>query len=58
MSPVTEDIIIDYENKSYKRHTQEFISDIPKHTKHYLISLFPFASWIHRYNLSVRMRRK
>ncbi|KAI8888750.1 sulfate permease [Backusella circina FSU 941] len=56
MSPTREAIIIDYENKSYKRHTQEFINGIPKHTKRYLINLFPFATWIHRYNLSWLIR--
>lgn len=48
-----EEIIIDYENVSYKHQTQEFITHLPHYTKDYIVSLFPIASWLHRYNLMV-----
>jgi hypothetical protein len=48
-----EEIIIDYENVSYKHQTQAFVTHLPHYTKDYIVSLFPIASWIHRYNLMV-----
>lgn len=48
-----EEIIIDYEDISHQRRTQEFFRHLPEYTKEYIISLFPIASWLHRYNLMV-----
>lgn len=48
-----EEIIIDYEDISHQRQTQEFFRHLPEYTKDYIISLFPIASWLHRYNLMV-----
>lgn len=48
-----EEIIIDYENVSHRHQTQEFMRHLPAYTKNYIITLFPIASWIHRYNLMV-----
>ncbi|KAI8979259.1 sulfate transporter family-domain-containing protein [Mycotypha africana] len=45
------EIIIDYDNVSYKDELRYFFSQLPAYTKNYLFSLFPIASWIHRYNL-------
>lgn len=52
-SAFKEEIIIDYENVSHKHQTQEFLRNLPEYTKEYIISLFPIASWLHRYNLMV-----
>lgn len=46
-----EEIIIDYENISYRHQTQEFMRHLPSYTKNYIISLFPIATWLHRYNM-------
>jgi sodium-independent sulfate anion transporter 11 len=54
LSPNKEDIIIDYENESYKHQTRELIKHLPHWAKEYAISLFPIITWIHRYNLAVR----
>ncbi|KAI8646385.1 sulfate transporter family-domain-containing protein [Parasitella parasitica] len=51
-----EEIIIDYENESYHHQTQEFMRHLPNYTKNYLISLFPIATWLHRYNLQWLVR--
>lgn len=48
-----EEIIIDYENISYRHQTQEFMRHLPSYTKNYIISLFPIATWLHRYNMMV-----
>jgi hypothetical protein len=48
-----EEIIIDYENVSYQHQTREFMKHLPTYTRDYIITLFPIASWIHRYNLMV-----
>lgn len=48
-----EEIIIDYENVSYQHQTREFMRHLPAYTKDYVISLFPIATWLHRYNLMV-----
>ncbi|KAI8987586.1 sulfate transporter family-domain-containing protein [Mycotypha africana] len=47
----TEDIIIDYEQDSYRQQTQEFLHHLPHYIQEYIISLFPIGTWIHRYNL-------
>lgn len=47
----TEEIIIDYQPDSYKKQTQEFLHELPHYIQEYIISLFPIATWIHRYNL-------
>jgi sodium-independent sulfate anion transporter 11 len=49
-----EEIIIDYENESMKYQTKQFFHHLPTYTKDYVISLFPIATWLHRYNLMVR----
>ena len=49
-----EEIIIDYENESYQHQTQQFMKHLPNYTKNYIISLFPIATWLHRYNLQVK----
>ncbi|KAI7891058.1 sulfate transporter family-domain-containing protein [Mucor mucedo] len=50
------DIIIDYEEDSYRKQTQEFFHDLPHNIQQYIINLFPIASWIHRYNLQWLLR--
>ncbi|CAO3643769.1 unnamed protein product [Mucor hiemalis] len=50
------DIIIDYEEDSYRRQTQEFMHNLPHYIQEYIISLFPITSWIHRYNLQWLIR--
>ncbi|KAG2210904.1 hypothetical protein INT47_000058 [Mucor saturninus] len=49
--PYKEEIIIDYEDISHQRQTQEFFKHLPEYTKQYFVSLFPIATWLHRYNL-------
>ncbi|KAI8076557.1 sulfate transporter family-domain-containing protein [Gilbertella persicaria] len=50
------DIIVDYEEVSYKQQTQEFIHELPHYITDYIVSLFPIATWIHRYNLQWLVR--
>jgi hypothetical protein len=50
------DIIIDYEQESYRQQTQEFFQNLPHYITDYIISLFPIATWIHRYNLQWLVR--
>ncbi|KAI8889585.1 sulfate permease [Backusella circina FSU 941] len=50
------DLVIDYEDISYQQETQEFIHKLPHYIQDYVISLFPIASWIHRYNLQWLIR--
>lgn len=50
------DIIIDYEQDSYKQQTQEFFHNLPHYITDYIIGLFPIATWIHRYNLQWLVR--
>lgn len=45
------DIIIDYEEDSYRKQTQEFFHDLPHNIQQYIVNLFPIATWIHRYNI-------
>ncbi|KAF7725043.1 hypothetical protein EC973_000450 [Apophysomyces ossiformis] len=52
----TEELIIDYENESYRKKTQDFIHDLPKYTQEYIVGLLPIATWIHRYNLQWLVR--
>lgn len=49
-----QDIIIDYEEFSYKRETQTFFQHLPKYIEEYIVSLLPIVTWIHRYNLQVQ----
>jgi sodium-independent sulfate anion transporter 11 len=49
-------LIIDYEDISYQQQTQEFLHNLPHYIQDYLISLFPIATWIHRYNLQWLIR--
>lgn len=50
------DIIIDYEQDSYRKQSQEFFHNLPHYTQEYVVSLFPIATWIHRYNLQWLIR--
>lgn len=49
-------IIIDYEDISYREQTQVFLKHLPQYIQDYFISLFPIATWIHRYNLQWLIR--
>ncbi|CAO3642348.1 unnamed protein product [Cunninghamella blakesleeana] len=51
-----QDIIIDYEDFSYKRETQTFFQHLPKYVEEYIVSLLPIVTWIHRYNLQWLIR--
>ncbi|CAO3637843.1 unnamed protein product [Cunninghamella echinulata] len=51
-----QDIIIDYEQFSYKKETQTFLHHLPKYIEEYIISLLPIVTWIHRYNLQWLIR--
>ena len=53
MSGAPEEIIVDYENISYKHEAQQFFKHLPTYTKDYIVSLFPIATWLHRYNSMV-----
>ncbi|KAL9549035.1 hypothetical protein MBANPS3_005399 [Mucor bainieri] len=50
------DIIIDYEQDSYRKQSQEFFHNLPHYIQEYIVSLFPIATWIHRYNLQWLIR--
>ncbi|KAI7872151.1 sulfate transporter family-domain-containing protein [Spinellus fusiger] len=50
------DIIIDYQEESYKNKTKDFIHHFPGYTKDYFVSLFPIITWIHRYNVQWLVR--
>ncbi|KAL7319728.1 Sulfate permease 2 [Mucor circinelloides] len=50
------DIIIDYEQDSYRKQSQEFFHNLPHYVQEYVVSLFPIATWIHRYNLQWLIR--
>ncbi|CEP15938.1 hypothetical protein [Parasitella parasitica] len=50
------DIIIDYEQDDYRKQSQEFFQNLPHYIQEYFISLFPIATWIHRYNLQWLIR--
>jgi hypothetical protein len=50
------EIVIDYEEDSYRQQTQEFFHNLPHYIQEYVISLFPIATWIHRYNLQWLIR--
>jgi sodium-independent sulfate anion transporter 11 len=51
-----EDIVIDYEAVDYRQETAEFFHNLPHYIQEYIISLFPIASWIHRYNVAWLIR--
>ncbi|KAI8372762.1 sulfate transporter family-domain-containing protein [Radiomyces spectabilis] len=46
-----DELIVDYEHITYKQRTQDALRELPHDIQEYLVSLFPIASWIHRYNL-------
>ncbi|KAG1108657.1 hypothetical protein G6F42_015906 [Rhizopus arrhizus] len=50
------DIIIDYEQDSYRKQSQEFFHNLPHYIQEYVVSLFAVATWIHRYNLQWLIR--
>lgn len=50
---MAQDIIIDYDAYSHRAEAQKFLNDLPHHIQNYFIGLFPIATWIHRYNLTV-----
>lgn len=49
-------IIIDYDEISYREETQLFLQNLPHLIQDYFISLFPIATWIHRYNVQWLIR--
>ncbi|KAI8343201.1 sulfate transporter family-domain-containing protein [Chlamydoabsidia padenii] len=51
-----EDIFVDYEQVSYKEETEIFFRNLPRYTQDYIVSLFPIATWIGRYNLTWLIR--
>lgn len=53
MAPPSE-IIIDYDDVDYKQETKDFMRNLPRYTKDYIVGLFPILHWIHRYNLVVK----
>ncbi|OBZ89894.1 putative sulfate permease C3H7.02 [Choanephora cucurbitarum] len=50
------DIIVDYEEISYKEQARQALNELPHQAAEYLISLFPIITWIHRYNLQWLLR--
>ncbi|KAI8067999.1 sulfate transporter family-domain-containing protein [Gongronella butleri] len=44
------DIIVDYEPERIRDNLQWFGANAPRLTREYVVSLFPIATWIHRYN--------
>lgn len=48
------EIIIDYDDVDYKQETKDFMRNLPRYTKDYIVGLFPILHWIHRYNLVVK----
>ncbi|KAI8139405.1 sulfate transporter family-domain-containing protein [Fennellomyces sp. T-0311] len=53
---VSESIVVDYEEASYKQKTQEFCKRLPRQSIRYVASFFPIGQWIHRYNLMWLLR--
>ncbi|RUS20430.1 sulfate transporter family-domain-containing protein [Endogone sp. FLAS-F59071] len=45
-------IYLDDQELSYKEKVQNFSRELPTYTRNYLVSLFPIATWITRYNLT------
>lgn len=54
MSP-TNSMVIDYAEPNYKDSAKQFTRKLPSYTKEYFVSMFPIFTWIHRYNLTVRI---
>lgn len=52
-NPAGSNVIVDYEDISYKREIKKGIRAFPKSAANYIIDLFPIFQWIHRYNLMV-----
>ncbi|KAI8367987.1 sulfate transporter family-domain-containing protein [Choanephora cucurbitarum] len=50
------DIVVDYEEISYKEQARQALNELPHQAAEYLISLFPIITWIHRYNLQWLLR--
>ncbi|KAI8369704.1 sulfate transporter family-domain-containing protein [Blakeslea trispora] len=50
------DIVVDYEETSYREQAKEFLNELPHHAAEYIVSLFPIMSWIHRYNVQWLIR--
>ncbi|KAI7854048.1 sulfate transporter family-domain-containing protein [Circinella umbellata] len=54
--PVSDSIIVDYEQVSYKQKAQAYSRKLPKKSVAYITSLFPILHWIHRYNIAWLLR--
>ncbi|KAI8336109.1 sulfate transporter family-domain-containing protein [Chlamydoabsidia padenii] len=48
--------VVDYKHETYQEKIKSTAHDLPKHSIDYLVSLFPIATWIHRYNLAWLVR--
>ncbi|KAI8393834.1 sulfate transporter family-domain-containing protein [Radiomyces spectabilis] len=55
-APSATGIIIDYESVSRKEKARTFVHNLPRSSRNYAVSLFPIATWIHRYNLQWLVR--
>ncbi|KAI9033722.1 sulfate transporter family-domain-containing protein [Phycomyces nitens] len=53
---MTNPIVIDYDEESYKSQIKTFAHKVPGYTKNYFVSMFPIITWIHRYNLQWLIR--
>ncbi|KAI9496122.1 sulfate transporter family-domain-containing protein [Zychaea mexicana] len=53
---VSESIIVDYEEVSYKSKAQDFAQRLPRKSMRYVGSFFPIVHWIHKYNMMWLLR--
>lgn len=54
MTKTSKVLVVDYKAETYQDKIKSTAHDLPKYSVDYLVSLFPIATWIHRYNLAVR----
>lgn len=52
-NPAGSNVVVDYEDISYKHEIKKGIRAFPRNAANYVIELFPIFQWIHRYNLMV-----
>lgn len=52
-NPAGSNVVVDYEDISYKHEIKKGIRAFPRNAATYVIDLFPIFQWIHRYNLMV-----
>lgn len=52
-NPAGSNVVVDYEDISYKHEIKKGIRAFPRNAANYVIDLFPIFQWIHRYNLMV-----